>query len=242
MTGTSTFNMTIGEIVAADYRAAAVFQRHGIDFCCHGARTLERGCREAGIDTAEVLRELEDATSPSAAGVPRFNSWDLQTLVQYIVANHHAYVREMLPLMVAHSRKIAEVHGGRHRELSRVAALVEEIADEMTQHMMKEEQILFPYIVQLASAAAEGRPAPSAPFGTVDNPIHVMEMEHESAGHAMLEIRELTDAFTPPADGCTTYTVCLQELEAFERDLHAHVHLENNILFPKASALEAASH
>ena len=112
----------------------------------------------------------------------------------------------------------------------------------MTTHMMKEEQILFPYIVKLADAAAAGRPAPSAPFATVDNPIHMMEAEHESAGHAMLEIRELTDGFTPPPDGCATYAVCLQQLEAFERDLHAHVHLENNILFPKASALEASCH
>jgi regulator of cell morphogenesis and NO signaling len=240
MSDTGTFTMTIGEIVAADYRAAAVFQRHGIDFCCQGARTLDRGCREAGADTAEVMRHIEAATATSASGVPRFNDWGLQTLAAYIVANHHAYVREMLPLMTAHSRKIADVHGNRHPELPRVAALVEELADEMTSHMMKEEQILFPYIVQLADATAEGRPAPPAPFGSVDNPIHMMEMEHESAGHAMLEIRELTDGFALPADCCATYAVCLQELEAFERDLHAHVHLENNILFPKASALEAS--
>src|SRR5262245_59061634 len=107
MTGTSTFTMTIGEIVAADYRAAAVFQRRGIDFCCHGARTLERGCRDAGIDTVEVMRESEDATASPAADVPRFNSWDRQTLVNYIVANHHAYGREMPPRMTADSRKIA---------------------------------------------------------------------------------------------------------------------------------------
>lgn len=241
MSGTGTFNMLIGEIVADDYRAAAVFQRHDIDFCCHGARTLDRGCREAGVDTADVMREIETATA-TPGSVPRFNDWGLQTLAAYIVDNHHAYVREMLPLMTAHSRKIADVHGTRHPELARVAALVQELADDMTSHMMKEEQILFPFIVQLAAAAAQGSPAPTAPFGTVDNPIHMMEAEHESAGHAMLEIRELTDGYTPPADGCTTYRVCLQELEAFERDLHAHVHLENNILFPKASALEASRH
>jgi regulator of cell morphogenesis and NO signaling len=240
MLDTGSFTMTIGEIVAADYRAAAVFQRHGIDFCCHGARTLERGCRDAGVDTAEVMREIEEATATSASGLPRFNSWELPTLVTYIVSNHHAYVRDMLPLITAHSRKIADVHGSRHPELPRVAALVQDVADEMTSHMMKEEHILFPYIVQLADAAAAGRPAPQAPFGSVDNPIHMMEAEHESAGNAMLEIRELTDGFAVPADGCTTYAVCLQELEAFERDLHAHVHLENNILFPKASALEAS--
>jgi regulator of cell morphogenesis and NO signaling len=242
MSDTGTFNMMIGEIVAADYRAAAVFQRHGIDFCCHGARTLERGCREAGADTVQVMREIEAAKATPPGGVPTFNDWGLQTLAAYIVDNHHAYVREMLPLLTAHSRKIAGVHGNRHPELPRVAALVREVAGEMTSHMIKEEQILFPYIVKLAEAAAEGRPAPSAPFGTVDNPIHMMEAEHERAGHAMLEIRELTDGFTPPADACATYAVCLQELAAFERDLHAHVHLENNILFPKASALEASCH
>jgi regulator of cell morphogenesis and NO signaling len=232
--------MTIGEIVAADYRTAAVFRRHGIDFCCNGRRTLERGCRDAGIDTAEILRELEKVASAPGPRVPRFNSWDLPTLVAYIVSKHHAYVREMLPLLLDHSRKIADVHRHHHPELPRVAQLVQEIADEMASHMMKEEQVLFPYIVRLASAAAERRPAPAAPFGSVDNPIHMMEAEHESAGHAMLEIRELTDGFAVPDDGCSTYAVCLKELAAFERDLHAHVHLENNILFPKASALEAA--
>jgi regulator of cell morphogenesis and NO signaling len=231
--------MTIGEIVAADYRAAAVFQRHGIDFCCQGGRTLERGCRDAGVDTAEVMHDIEAATATPATGLPKFNNWDLRTLVAYIVENHHGYVREMLPLLTAHSRKIAEVHGGRHPELPRVASLVQDVADEMASHMVKEEQILFPHIVQLASAALDGRKAPPAPFGSVDHPIRMMEAEHESAGHAMLEIRELTSGYTVPADACATYAVCLQELEAFERDLHAHVHLENNILFPKASALEA---
>jgi regulator of cell morphogenesis and NO signaling len=231
--------MTIGEIVAADYRAAAVFQRHGIDFCCQGARTLDRGCREAGADTTEVMREIADATASASTVVPRFSEWPLGELAEYIVAKHHTFVRDMLPLLTAHTRKIANVHGHRHPELPRVAELVEEIADDMTSHMMKEEQILFPYIVQLEAAVAAGRPAPPAPFGSVDHPIHMMKAEHELAGHAMLEIRELTDGFTPPPDGCTTYKVCLQELEGFEADLHAHVHLENNILFPKASALEA---
>lgn len=236
----ATLDMTIGEIVAGDYRTAAIFQRHGIDFCCHGGRTLEHGCRDAGVSAADLVRELDEAAAAPAAGVPPFNAWDLPTLVSYIVANHHAYVREALPVLVAHSRKIAEVHGGRHRELLRVAQLVQDVADEMMSHMMKEEQMLFPYIVRLASAAAAGDPAPDAPFGTVDNPIHMMEAEHESAGNAMLEIRELTDGYRVPEDGCSTYAVCLQELEVFEGDLHAHVHLENNILFPKASALEAA--
>ena len=144
MTDTATFTMSIGEIVAADYRAAAVFQRHRIDFCCQGARTLDRGCREAGADTTEVIREIEAATAAAATAVPRFSEWALQGLAAYIVANHHAFVREMLPLMIAHSRKIAGVHGNRHPELPRVAALVQDLADDMTSHMKKEEQILFP--------------------------------------------------------------------------------------------------
>jgi regulator of cell morphogenesis and NO signaling len=237
---TATLDMTIGEIVAADFRTAAVFQRRGVDFCCHGARTLEQGCRDAGVTAAELLREIEEVSAAPAAGLPRFNDWDLPTLTSYIVANHHAYVREALPLLVTHSRRIADVHGERHHELPRVAQIVEDVAEEMTSHMMKEEHMLFPYIVELAAAAAAGAPAPEAPFGTVDNPIHMMEAEHESAGNAMLEIRELTDGYRLPDDGCSTYAVCLQELEAFERDLHAHVHLENNILFPKTSALAAA--
>ena len=239
MTGMNTFS-TIGEIVAADFRTAAVFQRYQIDFCCQGARTIERGCREAGVDATDVLREIDEVTSRSSNGAPRFNTWGLPTLIDYIVANHHDYVRQQLPLIVPHSRRIADAHGERHRELRRVAELVVDVADEMTAHMMKEEHVLFPYIARLAEAAAAGQPAPHAPFGSVDSPIRVMEAEHESAGRAMLEIRELTDGFVPPSDACATYRVCLQELEAFEQDLHAHVHLENNILFPKALALEAA--
>jgi len=233
--------MTIGEIVASDYRTAAVFQRHGIDFCCNGGRTLERGCRDAGADTATIVRELEEATSASDQVLPRFNSWDVPALVSYIVANHHAYVREMLPLLISHSRKIAEAHRNRHPELPRVAQLVQQIADEMTVHMMKEEQILFPYMVRLAAAEARGFTAPAAPFGSIANPIHRMEAEHESAGHIMLELRELTDGFKRPDDACSTYAICLQELETFERDLHTHVHLENNLLFPKAAALETVT-
>lgn len=232
---------TIGDIVAADFRTAAVFQRHGIDFCCGGARTLEQACRHAGADATDVLREIEAARGAPAGGVPRFDTWSLATLAEYIVANHHAFVRRQLPLMIEHSRRIADVHGGRHPELERVAALVEEIAGEMTSHMAKEEQILFPYITLLEAAARQSRAMPPAPFGCIENPIRMMEAEHESAGHAMLEIRELTGGFVPPPDACATYTVCLQELEAFEADLHAHVHLENNILFRKASAMEVAS-
>jgi len=238
---TCTHAMTLGEIVTTDFRAAAIFERHGLDFCCRGNRSLEQSCRDVGIRTEEVLEQLDAIAVAPAGETPAFNEWTLPALVDHIVTKHHAYVRGALPVLLAHAKKIAKVHGGRHPELVRVAQLVEEVAAEMTSHMMKEEHILFPYIVELASAAECGAPPPVAPFGTVDNPIRMMEAEHESAGGAMFEIRELTDGYAVPSDGCTTYAVCLQELDAFEKDLHTHVHLENNILFPKASALEHAS-
>jgi len=235
---TVTVDRTVGEIVASDYRAAAVFEKHALDFCCKGGRSLEEACAQSGLDPDEVRREIEAVTAEPDAETPRINTWDLSTLVGYIVSQHHSYVRAQMPTVLAHARKIATVHGERHPELRRVASVFQDVVDEMTSHMMKEEQILFPYISALDTAAREGGPAPAAPFGTVENPVHMMEMEHESAGAAMEEIRRLTDRYSVPDDACTTYRVCLQELEAFERDLHQHVHLENNILFPKAIALE----
>jgi regulator of cell morphogenesis and NO signaling len=235
---TCTHATTIGEIVAADYRAAGVFERHGLDFCCRGGRSLKDACRDAAVSIDAVVLALEALDGPLPADLPRYDDWSLPALIDHIVTRHHAYVRQSLPALLTHSRKIAQVHGAKHRELGRVAELVEMVAAEMTSHMMKEENILFPFIVALATARQDGRSAPLAPFGTVTNPIHMMEAEHESAGNALFEIRELTDGYSVPPDACRTYTVCLKELEAFEQDLHTHVHLENNILFPKAAALE----
>jgi len=236
---TATPETTIREIVATDFRAAAIFQRHGLDFCCNGCRTVEQGCREAGVDTAAVIRELEDALSAPAAALPRFASWDARTLIAFIVANHHGFVRQSLPPLLQHTAKIASVHGQNHPELVHIADLFRRVAEEMTDHMAKEERVLFPFIASLEDAATAGEPAPMPPFGTVANPIRMMEAEHRFVGDAMAEMRHLTNGFEPPEDACATYRVCLQELDAFERDLHQHVHLENNVLFPKAAALEA---
>jgi regulator of cell morphogenesis and NO signaling len=233
-----TNDTTIRDIVATDYRAAAVFQRHGIDFCCGGDRTVQDACAAKGLAPAEVIAELETTTAAPAVGVPRFNDWDLSALTVYIVTKHHAYVRGAIPTLLAHTKKVAAVHGENHPEMQEVSRLFDGVADEMLMHMEKEERMLFPYIDALALAATGKRPAPFAPFGSVQNPIRMMEMEHESAGNAMARINELTRGYQPPVDACTTYRVCLQELDAFERDLHAHVHLENNILFPKAARLE----
>jgi len=229
---------TVGEIVAGDFRAAAVFHEFGIDFCCGGRRSLADACGERQVDTGAVLDAVKQALSvPSSA--PRFDEWSPETLIGFIVGNHHEYVRRALPSLTAHTQKLAAVHGSRHPELHEVARLAQSIADDMTAHMAKEERILFPFIAQLSEAARDGRPAPHAPFGSIDNPIRMMEHEHDATGAAMARIRELTDDYAVPADGCTTYQVCLRELDAFERDLHAHVHLENNILFPKARAIAA---
>jgi regulator of cell morphogenesis and NO signaling len=238
---TATPDTTIREIVATDYRTAAVFQRFGLDFCCNGCRTIEQGCRDAGADEPALLRELDAVMSDPAESQPRFASWDVQTLVKYIVKNHHGYVREAIPTLRTHTRKVADVHGERHPELVHIARLFERVAHEMTDHMAKEEHILFPFVVDMAVAAQSGDILPRPPFGTVENPIRMMEHEHQFVGDAMAEIRSLTDGYQLPSDACATYRVCFKELEAFEADLHAHVHLENNILFPRALAIESGS-
>lgn len=232
---------TIREIVATDYRTAAVFERHGLDFCCNGCRTIEQACHDEGVDPLAVITELDAVLDAPAGATPDYKSWDARTLIEHIVRRHHGYVRDAVPSLVQHTRKIADVHGARHPELVHIANLFRRVGDEMTEHMFKEERILFPFIAAIDEARANRRPIPLPPFGTVENPIGVMEAEHRFVGDAMAEMRHLTGNFTPPADACGTYRVTLQELDAFERDLHEHVHLENNVLFPKAVALEAGT-
>lgn len=229
---------TVGEIVAGDFRAAAVFQAFGIDFCCGGRHTVAEACRTRNIDAGALLEAVaRSCASPSSS--PRFDDWSPEMLISYIVANHHTFVRRALPSLTAHTQKLAAVHGSRHPELDEVARLTQQVADEMLTHMEKEEKVLFPYIAAVSEGTRNGLPAPRAPFGPIDNPIRMMEQDHEAAGAAMARIRELTGGYAVPEDGCTTYRVGLKELEAFEYDLHAHVHLENNVLFPKARRLAA---
>jgi regulator of cell morphogenesis and NO signaling len=230
---------TIRDIVADDFRSAAVFDRYGIDFCCGGGRTVTEACREHGICEAEVLEQVRRACRLPETGTPRFAEWDIETLIGYIVGNHHTYVRRALPAIGAYTQKLTSIHGARHPELNQIARVFEEVTSEMRTHMMKEEQILFPHIAAIAEAVRTGGELRPSPFGRVDNAIRLMEAEHESAGAAMAHIRKLTNNYAPPDDACTTYRVCLRGLEAFEEDLHTHVHLENNILFPRARALEA---
>jgi regulator of cell morphogenesis and NO signaling len=225
---------TVGEIVGHDFRAAAVFEQYGVDFCCGGRRSLVEACRAAAVDPATVERALQ-ALPPSEASADDVTQWPIERLIVHIVTTHHAYIRSVLPLMGRYLAKLVEVHGPRHPELSRIAVTFDQMGNELLQHLMKEERVLFPYLRELATAT---HGAPASPFGTVENPIRMMEREHRDAGDEMRLIRELTNGYTAPPDGCTTYRMCFAELAQFERDLHRHVHLENNLLFPKAVELE----
>jgi regulator of cell morphogenesis and NO signaling len=227
---------TIGEIVARDFRTAAVFEQFRIDFCCGGRRALDDACRAAAADPAEVLEALE--ALPSVGGEETdVTQWRPDRLIDHIVSTHHAYVRSSMPTIQRYLAKLVEVHGARHPELAVVAACFDSLSHELGQHLLKEEHVLFPYIRELAATSVEGRHGPS-PFGTVQNPIRMMEREHREAADELRIIRELTHGYVAPDDGCATYAACMAELDRFERDLHRHVHLENNVLFPRAVALE----
>lgn len=232
--GESCEGRTVGEIVAANWRAAAIFEQFEIDFCCGGRRSAADACRSAGVDAAAVARALEEL--PSIESSDEVSHWPIDRLIDHIVLTHHAYVRSALPRITHYLTKLTEVHRARHPELARIAAEFDALSGDLLQHMRTEEHVLFPYIRELAG---EGSPLPS-PFGTVENPIRMMEREHEDAGVQLREIRRLTADYTAPADGCTTYRVCLDELAQFERDLRRHVHLENNALFPRAVELECS--
>ena len=237
----ATSDVTVGDLVTRDFRAAAVFHRLGIDFCCGGGKPLGDVCRTKGLDPAQVVSEIDRACAAPDPAAPDYAAWSADTLTHHIVGRHHGYCRDVLPTIAAHARKLAQVHGAGHPELVEIAGLFEGVRDEMLSHMAKEEGVLFPYIDLLAASRRGGVAPFPAPFGDVGNPIRMMEAEHESVGAAMARIRALTADYAVPADACTTWRITLQELEAFEHDLHEHVHLENNVLFPKARALAAAS-
>ncbi len=232
-------NETIAELVAKDYRKAEVFKKFGIDFCCGGKRTPEDVCREKQIDFNELREALAKTEQTSSSGADmNFNDWELDELVDYIINVHHKYVRENIPLLQEFTGKVSRVHGTAHPEVVKIAEIFAAVAQEMTQHMMKEEHILFPYIKQLVVAEKNRRPMGAPPFSSVENPIRMMESEHDHAGNLVKQIRQLSNEFTPPENACNTYQVTYHKLREFEEDLHKHIHLENNILFPKAIALE----
>jgi regulator of cell morphogenesis and NO signaling len=231
---------TVGDIVAKDFRAAGVFERFGIDFCCGGRRSLAEACRTAAADRDAVVRELE-TLAPAEPADDDAASWPLDRLIDHLEGRHHRYVRAALPRIAGFLGRLVEVHGVRHPELSLVAAAFDRLAAELEQHLVKEERVLFPYVRDLVEHAEERCGGLVSPFGSVENPIRMMEREHREAGGELQLIRRLTGGYTAPGDGCATYAVCMAELQEFERDLHRHIHLENNVLFPQAIALENGS-
>lgn len=229
---------TIGEMVAKDYRKAQVFKKLGIDFCCGGKKTLNEVCDSKGIDVEVVKAELANTQNLEQGTSLAFDKWDLAFLSDYIINTHHSYVKENIPFISELANKVASVHGDRHPEVIEVAETFANIAKDLSLHLMKEENILFPFVKQLAEASKQNIKISPAPFGSVNNPTQIMEMEHEQAGEDMSVIRKATNNYALPEDACTSFTILYKKLQEFENDLFNHVHLENNILFPKAIQLE----
>lgn len=228
-------NKTLSEIVADNFQTATVFEKYSLDFCCNGNKTINEACKGKNINSSDILSELEQLKSREGMN---FADWNPGFLSDYIVNNHHNYVRKMIPVLSEHTKKIASVHGKNHPELLKVLHIFEVVYKDLKQHMMKEEQMLFPFIKNLEDAKNNKSKVEKPFFGTVKNPIRMMQIEHESAGDEMAEIRNLTGNYSPPDEACNTYKVTFMELKAFEEDLHKHVFLENSILFPKAVEME----
>jgi regulator of cell morphogenesis and NO signaling len=223
----------IGQLVAEDYRFAAVFKKYGIDFCCNGNRTIDQACTQKKIESINVVSALTNVKSISVDSNTNFKDWPADLLVDYIEKKHHRYVKEKLPLIDQFLHKVKSVHGERHPELIEIYDLFNESNKDLSAHMNKEEIILFPYIRQLSMNENQNQL-----MGNIISPIKMMMKEHDVEGGRFRKISELTDNYTPPLDACTTYKVAFSMLEEFENDLHQHIHLENNILFPKAIELE----
>ncbi|MBK8567437.1 MAG: iron-sulfur cluster repair di-iron protein [Saprospiraceae bacterium] len=225
---------TIGEIVAADYRTATVFKAHGIDFCCKGGRSVSEVCESKNLDPQVLLEAVRQAAASTEQPSADYHRWPLDLLADYVEKKHHRYVATKSPELMQYLNKLCKVHGERHPELFDIRDEFASMASELASHMQKEELVLFPFVRKLAT---EQQPAPP-PFGTVQNPIRMMMHEHSVEGDRLARITELTSGYTAPADGCTTYRVAFAMLREFEEDLHHHIHLENNIMFPRAIQLE----
>lgn len=229
---------TVGEFVAEDFRTAAVFSKYGIDFCCKGNRTIEEACEKKGVDPEEVRNEVNAVLNSKTSGEIDFKSWPVDLLVDYIEKTHHRYVEEKSEVLLFYLDKLCKVHGQRHPELFEIATHFKISAGELAQHMKKEELILFPFVKKMFNALKENTSIQQPHFGTVNNPITMMMDEHENEGERFRIIDSLTNNYTPPADACETYKVTFAMLREFEQDLHKHIHLENNIVFPKAIGME----
>jgi regulator of cell morphogenesis and NO signaling len=228
---------TLRSIALAQPETIRVFESFHLDYCCGGNRPLTQACAEKGLELETVLTALAAATSGGPAAED-FSHASAAQLIRHIVGAHHAYVRAELPRLLPMAEKVVKKHGPVHPEYTQVERDLRQLAAELTQHLGKEELILFPYIESLEKSRNSAGSAPHACFGTVESPIQAMVHEHEAAGALLEDMRASTLGFTPPAGACPTLVGLLHGLDAFERDLHRHVHLENNLLFPMAIAME----
>ena len=230
-------NQTVREFVISNPGAARTLEKFGIDYCCGGEKSFAEACSLAEVNMEQVVAELE---RPQTQVEERdWQKAPLAELASFIVSKHHGFTREEIVRLVPLIAKVVGVHGQNHPELHQIQELFHGLVDELTMHMMKEERMLFPYIVLLEEASSKGRrPAPPM-FGTVKNPVQMMMLEHDSAGGALRKIREITRGYAVPEDACISYRALYSALLEFEADLHQHIHLENNILFPRAVELES---
>lgn len=231
-------DMTVAEIVARDYRAADVFREHHIDFCCGGNISLTEACDASQLDVQHLISQIDQIETKPKTTDNGYNEWSPDRLADHIEQNHHDYVIRNIPVVTGYLQKIVSVHGENHPELHQVLKLFLASSEELSDHMKREEMVLFPFIRQMVAWVNQGSEFRKPGFGTVINPISRMMTEHTNEGKRFREIAALTNQYVAPADACNTYVVALAKLNQFELDLHKHIHLENNILFPKAIALE----
>ena len=232
---TNIAEQTLATIVTNNHFTVPVLEKYDLDFCCKGKRTLADACTEKGISIEAISEELEKSSLIPATKMP-FTEMTAEQLISYILIHHHFYVKQSMPTIIGHLEKVAAKHGDRFPYMVEVLCLFREINEEMTMHMHKEEVILFPRIKEIVALQEAHQQSNLVP-GYIAAPIQVMELEHEHAGDVLYKIRELTNNYTPPAEACTTFQVSLAELKEFEEDLHRHVHLENNLLFPLAEKM-----
>jgi regulator of cell morphogenesis and NO signaling len=231
---------TVREIVIEMPGATRVFEKMGIDYCCGGAKPITEACQTAGVTVEEVVRSLEQfmTSSQASAESKDWQAESLASLITHIHDKHHVFTREELDRIEPLLAKVCSVYSEKRPELLQIQALFEELKRELLLHMKKEENILFPYITQMETAISADLAAPVAMFGTVRNPVRMMMNEHDGAGDVLRRIRQLSNDFNPPADACVSYQSLYRAMEELEQDLHQHIHLENNILFPRAIEME----
>lgn len=233
---------TVREYALEIPNATRIFEKLGIDYCCGGGKSLGDACVQAGVSVDEVLDSL--TTNAKSNGTLADQKWQTSSqaeLIAHIIEKHHVFTREELDRLDALLTKVCGVHGQNHPELFQIQEHFGKLRAELEPHMLKEEMVLFPYIIRMEEAAVASQPLPAPPFGTVRNPVRMMMAEHDSAGYLLGRMREASANYTTPADGCISYQTLYSALAEFEVDLHQHVHLENNILFPRAVEHEGAA-